>query len=313
MKKYLLMLLITIFSLIIIPISVHAEVYKWVDEKGTIHFTDDYSTIPEKYRGQSEREPSRKDSEIILPGSERGKDLKKTKSGDGIIYLIRGQVNLESRQYDQAISEFTKAIEIDPRDALAYSSRGLAYDLKGQYDQAISDYSKALEINPRDASTYISRGGAYTAKGQFDQAILDYNKAIEIDPRNADAYSSRGDAYEKKGQYDQAISDYNKAIEIDPKDADAYNKLAWLLATVKTSSLRNGKKAVELALKACELSNWKTSAYLDTLAAAYSRTGDFNNAVKWQTKALESPELAKNTEAQQRFKFYKERKPWPAD
>lgn len=78
MKKYLLMLLITIFSLIIIPISVHAEVYKWVDEKGTLHFTDDYSTIPEKYRGQPEREPSKKESEIILPGSERGKDLKKS-------------------------------------------------------------------------------------------------------------------------------------------------------------------------------------------------------------------------------------------
>jgi tetratricopeptide (TPR) repeat protein len=271
----------------------------------------------------------------------------KTKSGGGIIYLIRGQANLESRQYDQAISEFTKAIKIDPKDALAYSSRGLAYELKGQYDQAISDYTKALEIDPRSASTYISRGGAYTAKGQFDQAILDYNKAIEIDPRKALAYKDRGDAYELKGQYDRAISDYtkaleidpkdagayrsrgytyslkdqydraisdyNKALEIDPKDAEAYNNLAWILATVKTSSLRNGKKAVELALKACELSNWKNLGYLDTLAAAYARAGDFNNAVKWQAKALESPELAKNTEAQQRFKFYKERKPWPAD
>jgi hypothetical protein len=56
----------------------HAEVYKWVDEKGTVHFTDDYSKIPEKYRGQPEREPSKKDSEVISPGSERGKDLKKS-------------------------------------------------------------------------------------------------------------------------------------------------------------------------------------------------------------------------------------------
>ena len=238
---------------------------------------------------------------------------KQTKSGDGLVYIIRGQANLELGQYDQAISEFTKALKIDPRNALAYSSRGLAYELKGQYDQAISDYTKAIEIDPRDALTYRGRGDAYGEKGQYDQAISDYNKAIEIDPRDALTYGCRGDAYRKKGQYDQAISDYNKAIEIDPKNADAYNNLAWFLATVKTSSLRNGKKAVELALTACELSNWKNPGYLDTLAAAYARTGDFNNAVKWQAKALESPELGKKPEAQQRFKFYKERKPWPAD
>jgi tetratricopeptide (TPR) repeat protein len=238
---------------------------------------------------------------------------KKTKSGDGIIYLIRGQANLELGQYDQAISEFTKAIEIDPRNASAYSSRGNAYGEKGQYDQAISDYNKAIGIDPKDALTYGCRGDAYRKKGQYDQAISDYTKAMEINPKDVLAYSSRGFAYELKGQYDQAISDYNKAIEIDPRNAGAYNNLAWFLATVKTSSLRNGKKAVELALKACELSNWKNPGYLDTLAAAYARAGDFNNAVKWQAKALESPELAKKTEAQQRFKFYKERKPWPAD
>jgi serine/threonine-protein kinase len=78
-------------------------------------------------------------------------------------------------------------------------------------------------------------------------------------------------------------------------------------------SFRNGKKAVELALKACELSDWKNPGYLDTLAAAYARVGDFGNAVKWQEKALESPELANNTEAQQRLNFYLERKPWPAN
>ena len=165
----------------------------------------------------------------------------------------------------------------------------------------------------RDPKFYNNRGIAYGEKGQCDQAISDFNKAIEINPRYDKAYSNRGIVYRLKGQYDQAISDFNKAIEINPTDAQPYNNLAWLLATAKEPGIRNGEKAVEHALKACELSDWKNPNYLDTLAAAYARIGDFDNAVKWQEKALESPDLARNKEAQQRLNLYRQRKAWPAD
>jgi tetratricopeptide (TPR) repeat protein len=71
--------------------------------------------------------------------------------------------------------------------AEAYNDRGVAYGRKGQYDQAIADYNKAIEINPRGAMTYKNRGSAYYHKGQIDKGISDFNKAIEIDPMFADA------------------------------------------------------------------------------------------------------------------------------
>ncbi len=95
-------------------------------------------------------------------------------------------------------------------DAAGYTLRGVVYFEKGQYDDAISDYTKALEINPRYAVAFNNRGNAYQGKGQYDQAISDYNKALEINPRFALAYYNRGLAYARKGQHDQAISDYNK-------------------------------------------------------------------------------------------------------
>jgi tetratricopeptide (TPR) repeat protein len=165
----------------------------------------------------------------------------------------------------------------------------------------------------RDAKFYNNRGAAYGEKGQYDQAISDFNKAIEINPRYNKAYNNRGIVYRLKGQYDQAISDFNKAIVINPLDAEAYNNLAWLFATAKAPGFRNGKKAVELGLKACQLSDWGNSECLDTLAAAYARVGDFENAVKWQEKACESSKLAGTSEFQQRLNLYRERKPWPAE
>jgi hypothetical protein len=68
-----------------------------------------------------------------------------------------------------------------------------------------------------------------------------------------------------------------------------------------------------LALKACELSDWKMGEYLDTLAAAYARTSDFDNAVKWEEKALEKSKSAKPSEFHERLDFYRQRKPWQAE
>ena len=135
----------------------------------------------------------------------------------------------------------------------------------------------------------------------------------KTESRDGDFYVKRGDAYDKKGQYDQAISDYTKALEINPRLAEAHNGLAWLLAAAKEPGIRNGKKAVKHALIACELSDWKNPNYLDTLAAAYARVGDFSNAIKWQEKALGFPEFARFKEPQQRLNLYRQRKAWPPD
>jgi tetratricopeptide (TPR) repeat protein len=236
---------------------------------------------------------------------------------DAAFYVNRGNDSANKGKYDQAISDYTKALEINPMHAEAYNNRGLAYGQKGQYDQAISDFNKALEINPRDAEAYNNRGTAYGRKGQNDEAISDYSKAIEIDPESVMAYNNRAWEYTLKGQYDSAVSDLEKALEINPKNADTNNNLAWVLATAKVSAFRDGKKALELALKACELSDWKNVGYFDTLAAAYARVGDFENAVKWQERVMGSPEVAQQAdlqaELQERLKFYKEHKPWPAD
>jgi tetratricopeptide (TPR) repeat protein len=140
-------------------------------------------------------------------------------------YYMSGIRYAKQGQYDKAISNYTKAIEIDPRYE-AYYDRGNVYLHKGQYDRAISDYTKAIELDPKLALAYYNRGLIYQNKGQLDRAISDYTKAIELNPKHTYAYNNRGNAYRKKGQYDRAISDYTKAIEIDPTHAKVYSNRA---------------------------------------------------------------------------------------
>jgi len=138
-------------------------------------------------------------------------------------WVQRGNAHRDNKDYDRAIANYTKAIDIDPRYARAYYNRGNTYSYKKDYDRAIADYTRAVESDPSYAWAYNDRGNAYSAKKDYDRAIADYTRAIEIDAKHAWAYDNRGLAYHKRKDYDRAIADYTRAIEIDPKHAWAYD------------------------------------------------------------------------------------------
>ncbi len=155
-----------------------------------------------------------------------------------------------------------------------------------------------------------NRGSAWQSKGEYDKAIADYDRVIELDPEDADAYFSRGDVWDIKGEYEKAIADCSRAIDLEPDNADAYNQLAWLRSTCPESGFRDAQAAIENASRACELTNWQDWNILDTLAAAYAETGDFESAVCWVTKALElDPETEKAVE-QNRLELYQSGTPY---
>ena len=107
-----------------------------------------------------------------------------------------------------------------PRTAAEYLDRGLAH-MAAEPDAAIADFTKAIQLDPRNSAAYFNRGRILANKNNLDDAISDFSKAIDIDPRDAMAYSNRGVLRARKGDGDGAIADYNKAIEIDRRAADA--------------------------------------------------------------------------------------------
>jgi Flp pilus assembly protein TadD len=96
------------------------------------------------------------------------------------------------------------------------------------FDQAVAEFTRAIALNPKYAVAYRFRGMAYYYKTDYDQAIADYNQAIALDPKDFRAYSSRGSAYYDKKDYTKARSDYNQALGLDPNDPDAKDGLAKL-------------------------------------------------------------------------------------
>jgi tetratricopeptide (TPR) repeat protein len=140
-----------------------------------------------------------------------------------VAHFDRGFVYADLGQWDKAIADYSKALEIDPNFADGYFDRGIAYGALGEWNKAIDDYSKAIEINPKYTNAYDNRGVAWVKLGQWDKAIADYSMAIESDPEYTKAYDQRAFAYGNLEQWDKAIADYTRAIEGNPKYPDTYD------------------------------------------------------------------------------------------
>jgi tetratricopeptide (TPR) repeat protein len=132
-------------------------------------------------------------------------------------YFNRGVESSQKGDFKKAVSDYNKAIDVNPEFVVAYLNRGFTYSKMGEYEKAISDYNKAIEINPRYAKAYYNRGFLYRKMGEYDKAISDCTKAIEIDPKYSLAYYNRGNAYYYKGEYENAWEDIKKARSLGYK------------------------------------------------------------------------------------------------
>ncbi len=143
-------------------------------------------------------------------------------TSDAQKYAAQGDQYYQQGKYDDAVTAYSQAIEMEPTNAEFYYGRGNVYLKKGLYQSAALDFDKAIQLDPDMALAYNGRGVAYGGQMQYDKAIVDFNKAIELDPDLAVAYDNRGLMYRDKYEYETSIIDFTRAIELDPNLAKAY-------------------------------------------------------------------------------------------
>ncbi len=181
------------------------------------------------------------------------------------------------------------------------------------YDKAVAEYTEVLRQNPQDVSALKYRCTTFNTKKDFAHAIQDMNTLIALFPTEPRAFEQRGFIYFNAKDYANSLRDYSEAIRLNPKDPLFYRNVAAVLSTCPNDTIRNGKQALEYAIRACELSQWKHPECLDSLASSYAECGNFAEAVKWQSKALEigfPDSKEQETKNRLRLKLYEEKKPF---
>jgi len=158
---------------------------------------------------------------------------------------------LQQGKIEEAVAEFRKAAELDPKYVAAQLNLGYAYDRKGQIEEAMAQYQKVIALEPGNLFAHNNLGVLYDKKGLYAEAIKEFEQVLQVDPSNATARdnlerakSSKGIAQEREERFAQA----RKEVEARPDDPKAAYNLGRLFASY-------GKKeqALEWLAKALEL------------------------------------------------------------
>lgn len=176
-------------------------------------------------------------------------------------------------------------------------------------NQSIAIY--VLENSSKSSIGYRVAGKILAQDQQFDTAIRHLRWALNLEPWNAQVHHDMATVFLAKGEIQRSLTHFERALELEPQRAEYANALAWCLATNPESRFRDGQRAIELALDACDQLECQSPVYLDTLAAAYAEAGEFESAVRTAHLAIDGARTKDQTLVYtQRLKLYQNKKPY---
>jgi len=231
-------------------------------------------------------------------------------SSDITALLIRSELHLFQDKLKEAREDAERALQIRPGLVMAIILRSRISAAEKRYGDAIRDIELLVQNDPQNIDLQLQLAAFYGADDRPRKAIEVLTRIIEDDSENWRALRSRGDTRLSIGQHAEAIEDYNVALKVQPEDGGLLNNLAWVLATSPDDEIRDGQRALELATKACELTDYKEAHILSTLASAYAELGDFETAIKWSEKSVELGEGEMKDQLSKELESYQEKKPW---
>jgi tetratricopeptide (TPR) repeat protein len=215
---------------------------------------------------------------------------------------------------DEAISHYRKALQFEPDHASAHNNLGVALQLQGELEESVKHYRKAVQFNPQGYVALKNLGIVLVDQGKCQEAIKHLNEALRVKPDKPEAHHYLALAYAQLGKYNLAITHWTEAVKLKPDFADALKSLAWTLASQENPKFRNPDEAIRLAMRCCELTEFKKPVFLDTLAVAYAAAGRFDQALETAQKALNLAQSAGKKDLAQdirsRLELYKTAQPY---
>src|SRR5262249_24300464 len=192
----------------------------------------------------------------------------------------------------------------DPATLTAAMELAYVILLQGKYDESLAHYDEAIAearrvLGPEDdrlLEAMHNRARVLNKMGRVEEAIKEERDVLAARERlfgknNTETLGSMGVLAvleAKQGRFEESKKLVGQTLQyLPPKEWWTRNSMAWFLCTSKYDAVRNGQEALEQAIKACELTDYKAPTCLDTLAAAYAEVGDFASAVRWSERTIE--------------------------
>ena len=169
-------------------------------------------------------------------------------------------------------------MQLPPKFGGAFIERAHLHLEKGDYDEAIADYTKAIDLDPTRSDAYDGRAAAFERKNDLSAALVDSNQSIRLSPNYAQAWFNRAIVFGKLRKDRERLADLLKAKELAPKWSNISNDLAWLLVTSPQDDIRDSYAACDYIAEALEAEP-DNPGFWDTCAAVFAIAGTKVTAV----------------------------------
>lgn len=204
---------------------------------------------------------------------------------------VRARVNLGSAlaqldQVDAAILEFEEALRIGPGNTAALFNLGSLRERRGELELAAASYQEAAGYSPRDAEVRLGLAEVQRALGDLENALSNFGKAVAIDAGAETGWIGEADVLARLGRFDEALSRLETAQQLMPTSGRIAHGLARLLAACPEPSLRDGERALDLALRVAQAQ--PNVAHVRTVAMALAESGRCEEAAEWQGRAVDA-------------------------
>lgn len=204
--------------------------------------------------------------------------------------LMRAGLHFDQENQEAALRDVERALAIDAGNAQALLLRSTIHATQGNFSEAIRDLEALQARNSDNVSIRLQLGALYQMDLRPRKAVEIFDGVLKDNPSDFRALRGKADALLSYGKHKEAIAVYEQAMKVDEENDGVLNNLSWVLSTTPHDDLRDGTRALTLAEKACELTEYQMPHILSTLASAHAETGDFEEAKKWIVKAVEIAE-----------------------
>jgi Tfp pilus assembly protein PilF len=186
------------------------------------------------------------------------------------------------------VALFEHTVDVTADNPGAQFTLGVGLEEAGRPDLATIRYRIALAISPRLPEAHQNLGQLLGKRGYTREAVQHYLIALQLNSKDIASRLNLAGVLMHSGQVQTAVRHFEEALRINPDSVEALNNLAWLFATSEDPAFRDGPRAVQLAQHACELTAWKQTILIGTLAAAYAEAGRFAEAIATAERACAS-------------------------
>jgi protein O-mannosyl-transferase len=214
--------------------------------------------------------------------------------------FVKARVNLSAVLLEKgeivAAQEHLRAAEaIRPNDPEVKTNLGNVYLRRGDVEMAVKLYQQAMSADPAYALARFNHAVVLLSRGELTTAISELERVVALEPAFTRARYELACAFLEAGAARDAVSQFDQAISVSPHDLDLHAQLAWLLSTWPGPDVRDGARALRLALRAVELGGGKSAMALRSLGAAHAECGEFLAAEAAAAHALALAEAGADT------------------